>query len=192
MFYTKLNNIYKENFEMQNFFPFNEFYPILRSFLSSEIKLDAMYISPYRFSIQYSVPIQDSIRLFLALSEFDTGIFKMKFKYECVECREINIMSSERYSSVVCQECDYEHENLNSKDDITIMFSISHDLFIYFKEAQESIKKMTPSSGKNLMEEGIRIEDAINCLEPPEPITKEVADRIRVAGYRDVFLEGTS
>lgn len=128
-------------------FPFEEYYPLLNRYLVEEIRLGSKYSNPFRFASNYSTDIKETIKFFLALSD-SKGLFEKMYRFECSECREINLITQDQLENFTCKECHDEDNLIHSNifNEIKIIFRIHDDLR---KELQPSLKDYSPSKNKH-------------------------------------------
>ncbi|QXJ58456.1 hypothetical protein J9537_10540 [Enterococcus raffinosus] len=131
MFFTVLQAIYNDSIWLSNNYPFEEYYPLLRGYLSDELAIHSKYMSPYRFSYKYRKPVEQVIKFFLALTG-DDGIFSLRFKFICENDDCINIFQEKDISNnrLYCKDCgeEYNFEKVNADNEISLLFVLNEDL----------------------------------------------------------------
>ncbi len=144
MLFTKLQIIYTRKNYLNVQFPFEEFYPLLNSFINSEVDLGSTIINPYRFAIRHGFSVQEITPLFLALSDED-GIFNKLYEFTCLECGDLNILSSLEIST--CEHCN-QPIDLPSNSFLNrtrVLFELKLDVL---EGVKDRIKKQSSSSFK--------------------------------------------
>lgn len=137
MLYNKLLDIYQNNRYLSDNFEFESYYVYLQQYLTEEINLGNIYLSPYRFSKMFSLNLEDSIKFFLAISSPKKNNFiQIIYKYRCEECNSLNFYSSNDVlnEELHCSNCQEEvYGNEKDKDIFVLVFEVSNDLQKEFK-----------------------------------------------------------
>ncbi|MED4922944.1 hypothetical protein P9743_01385 [Anoxybacillus geothermalis] len=154
MLYTKLKTIYGQKTFLDKKYPFDQYYPLLQSFIFKETKLNTKFISPYRFANYYGLNLKSSLNLFIALSGKGL-LFEQYFQYNCVECGVPKILPSNDLSeTIVCDECfiPFHIESEKQLKTVRLLFKLDED---FLKEVKTDLKEQSSSrSRENDIEEG--------------------------------------
>lgn len=130
MLYKKLEALYSNNQTLSEEYPLQEYFPLLQMFISKEVGLGAEYLSPYRFSLFFSKPSIEAVRLFLGLADCEE-IVEIRYKYECDQCGTINILKNEdALFNFKCIECGFEDHLITTDylSEVKLLFKINEDL----------------------------------------------------------------
>lgn len=168
MLFGRLKALYEKNEVLKQKFPLDEYYPLLRKFISQEVALGATYLSPYRFALSFSLSVKDSIKFFLGLTDSE-NILNQYYKYQCDECGTINIIKDEeQLAYFVCKECGFE-DHLTKKDylnEVKILFRLNDEIV---RETENYLKDNPLSreegSINETLERGLDIETTILTME---------------------------
>ncbi|MEH7210037.1 hypothetical protein V7094_28130 [Priestia megaterium] len=185
MLYKRLSDLYKENEILSEEFPLDEYFPLLQNFISREVDLGAEYLSPYRFSLFFSKPTKEILRFFLGLTDSE-NIVEQHYKYECDECRRINIIKDEE--SLIhfkCKNCGSEDSLVTSDylSEVKLLFKLNEELLEDFREnlKYNPLPKVSESSS-TVLEGGGDIEFTLESVEEviyknDKPISKKSEER---------------
>lgn len=166
MLYTKLKSIYDKKTFLKDSYPFEEFFPQVKTFINAEVRLGAKYLNPYRFAFNYGYDTQKILTYFLALSEEEIILTKV-YKYDC-PCGETNLLTTEELQHFTCTGC-YDEENLTNANilyEIQLLFKINKDLLEDVKNNLKALSssKAVVSTNQNLEEDKIiTLNDAIQA-----------------------------
>ncbi|MEH7000852.1 hypothetical protein [Priestia megaterium] len=199
MLYGRLENLYKKNQILEQRYPLNEYYPLLRSFIAKEVDLGAEYLSPYRFALSYSLPVGEAIRFFIGLADA-SNILTQYYKYQCDECDTINIIKDEdSLLNFECKECGFQ-DALTRKEylsEVKILFRLDDDIL---EETEKSLKDNPLSrEGRNASEvlgRGIDVEIPIEKMEEVIyddkhiPISTTAEERLKKIQRYRAIVEG--
>lgn len=134
MLYERLETLYNENLVLAQEFPLQEYYSLLRTFMTKEVSLGAEFLSPYRFALSYGIAPKKSLRFFLGLAD-DEDIVQQYYKYQCEECDSINIIKDEAdLFGFKCQRCGFEDHLIKTEhlSEVKLLFKINEDLLEEF------------------------------------------------------------
>lgn len=141
MLYERLEKLYKKNSVLAQEFPLQEYYSLLRSFMTKEVSLGAEFLSPYRFALSYGIAPKQSLRFFLGLAD-DEDVIQQYYKYQCEECDTINIIKDEAdLFEFKCKRCGFEDHLVKAEylSEVKLLFKINDDLL---KEFISNLKEL--------------------------------------------------
>lgn len=138
MFYEKLMNIYHKS-ECVNFFP-ETVLSHFAQYIRQSANLGISILSPYRFTLDFNVPLRDSIKFFMFFTD-DGGILLTKYFFECsnsgchsnriyLDQLTLNLADETLDDPIICDECGREYLLSSVIPYIKVYFEIKDDFEI--------------------------------------------------------------
>ncbi|MDG5787811.1 hypothetical protein QA612_09895 [Evansella sp. AB-P1] len=194
MLYTKLKTIYEAKPFLEKHYPFDQYYPLLQSHITKEIKLNAEYFNPYRFANEFSLDSKKSLNFFISLSTGKATVFEKNYQYNCVNCNLPKILTSFVLTEMlVCDECytPFFIEDENSLKYIEFIFKLKSEILTDVKQQIKKVQSSSKETKRDLEEDreqsssNPNIADVHNQKGPSTPdvdwYREQIAESLRVS-----------
>ncbi|PAD69923.1 hypothetical protein CHH83_05820 [Bacillus sp. 7586-K] len=153
MYYEKLVSIYNSN-DLQDLFPeisIDEF----DQFIRSQVKKGNKFISPYKFALEQSITVNESVKFFIYFTG-ENQIFDILYYFDCSRPGCINNRiyldsNDDLDEPIICEECGKAYSYNSLKKYIKVLFKIKSELNVPtdFKK----IEKKNPNSTYDALKE---------------------------------------
>ncbi|GGE81386.1 hypothetical protein [Priestia taiwanensis] len=152
MYYEKLTHIFKK-MKLQEQFP-NISLDEFDKFIRKQLVYNDKYISPYKFALEQSVTVNDSVKFFMYFTG-DEGIFDI---VSYAECSKPSCFNSRIYfdinnvdEQIFCEECGKIYSFDTIKRHIKILFKLKESITI--PDKAQRISRRDPNSAYEALRE---------------------------------------
>lgn len=132
MYYEKLEQLYNESDLSRDFHI--KILDYFDDFVRDELHHGYRYLNPYKFSLEYHLSMNDSIKIFLTFTD-DDKLLKAEPFIDCINCsgKKLPFNSTaleENDGYIFCEDCGHEFEKGEIEKHFYIYFKLNDDIKI--------------------------------------------------------------